>query len=281
MEIEFINHVSDTALWVAMYRAQESKRADAVFHDPLAERLAGERGRKMVDSTPHSSTIGFALVVRTVAIDRLIELAIVNGIDTVINLGAGLDTRPYRMKLPKELRWIEIDFPHTINYKSEVLKSETPVCKLELIAADLSQRAERKQLFWNLSRETKNALVIAEGVIWYLTNTQAKELAEDIFIIPSFHYWIMDYAQGKGRRNKQSEDVAKNLTNAPWLFTENDPLNYFGEVGWKTKENIFILDEADRIGRKMPMSFPGSLLMMFSGIRQLANRTYGYVMFGK
>src|SRR6516165_12354232 len=30
-----IRHVSDTALWVAVYRAQESERADAVFHDPM------------------------------------------------------------------------------------------------------------------------------------------------------------------------------------------------------------------------------------------------------
>jgi methyltransferase (TIGR00027 family) len=281
MEIESINHVSDTAIWVAMYRAQESKRADAVFHDPFAELLAGQRGKKMVESTPHSSTIGFALVVRTVAIDRLIEKAIAGGVDAVINIGAGLDTRPYRMKLPHDLRWIEIDFEETIQYKTEILKSETPVCKLEFIATDLTKRIERQKLFWNLGRDIKSALIINEGVIWYLTNTQAKELAEDMFTIPCFHYWIMDYAQGKGRRNKQSEDVARNLTNAPWLFNEDDPIKFFGEIGWKPKDNIFILDEADRIGRKMPMSFPWSLLMMFNGIRQVANHTYGYVMFGK
>jgi O-methyltransferase involved in polyketide biosynthesis len=35
-----IENVSDTARWVAMYRAQESSRPDALFHDPFAERLA-------------------------------------------------------------------------------------------------------------------------------------------------------------------------------------------------------------------------------------------------
>ncbi len=34
-----IEHVSDTALWVANYRALESRRSDALFHDPLAEKL--------------------------------------------------------------------------------------------------------------------------------------------------------------------------------------------------------------------------------------------------
>jgi methyltransferase (TIGR00027 family) len=281
METASITHVSDTALWVAMYRAQESKRHDAVFQDPFAERLAGERGRKMVESTPHSETISFAIVVRTVAIDRLIQIAIKSGIDTVINVGAGLDTRPYRMQLPPELHWIEIDFPETIDYKSEVLKSESPVCKLELISADLSQRTERKKLFWDLSRHTKKALVITEGVIWYLTDQHAKELSEDIFTMPTFKYWIMDYAQGKIRRNKQSRDVEKNLTQAPWLFDQEDPVGFFREVGWKVKENIFILDEANRLNRKMPVSFPFSLFMALPATRQVVNKTYGYVMFGK
>src|SRR5437773_1190282 len=39
-----IRSVSDTALWVAMYRAYESERADALFSDPYARRLAGPRG---------------------------------------------------------------------------------------------------------------------------------------------------------------------------------------------------------------------------------------------
>jgi hypothetical protein len=39
-----IENVSDTALWVAVYRAHETLRSDALFHDPFAERLAGSKG---------------------------------------------------------------------------------------------------------------------------------------------------------------------------------------------------------------------------------------------
>ena len=39
-----IDNISDTARWVAVYRAQETARPDAIFRDPFAERLAGERG---------------------------------------------------------------------------------------------------------------------------------------------------------------------------------------------------------------------------------------------
>src|ERR1035441_2690519 len=107
-----IDHVSDTALWVAYYRAKESKRPDALFHDPLAEVLLGDRGKKIAD---HMKTIGryteWSVISRTVIIDQFITKLIAAGVDIVLNLGAGLDTRPYRMNLPSTLRWFEVDYP--------------------------------------------------------------------------------------------------------------------------------------------------------------------------
>jgi len=47
-----VNHVSDTALWVAMYRAMETDRPDAVFRDPLARKLAGPRGGRFSAPSP-------------------------------------------------------------------------------------------------------------------------------------------------------------------------------------------------------------------------------------
>jgi O-methyltransferase involved in polyketide biosynthesis len=56
-----IDHISDTALWIAAFRAQESKRPDALFNDQYAEILAGEQGYKMIDATPHSKAMAFAM----------------------------------------------------------------------------------------------------------------------------------------------------------------------------------------------------------------------------
>jgi methyltransferase (TIGR00027 family) len=278
-----IHHISDTALWIAAYRAQESRRPDAVFNDHFADRLAGPRGHKMVEETPHTESMAFAMVVRTSAIDRLVEQAIKLNVDAVINLAAGLDTRPYRMKLPADLKWIEVDFPSIINYKNEMLKDEKPNCDLRRIAADLSDEKDREKLFSELGANVKNGLVISEGLIGYLKNEEAAALSKAIYATPGLHYWIQDYRQGKLRNNKQTKDLSEKLKRTPLQFNEKKPLQFFAQQGWKIKENIFILDEADRIGKKLPVMFPWSFMIKAFPklIRKLANETYGYVMFGK
>lgn len=278
-----IHHVSDTAMWIAAYRAQESERPDAVFRDPLARKLAGDRGFRMVETTPNTSAMAFAMVARTTAIDSLVLRALEKGVDTVVNLGAGLDTRPYRLNLPAALRWIEVDFPSTIEYKNEMLRTDRPVCQLQRIASDLSDGSERKILFERLGSETNRALIITEGVVGYLSNTHAADLSADLHAQQSFSFWIMDYAQGKLRRNNYQKKLDKKLVEAPLQFDVEQPIEYFGHHGWRVEENIYILDEADRIGRKIPLRFPMTLAMTLfpRKLRELGNKTYGYVMFGR
>jgi methyltransferase (TIGR00027 family) len=278
-----INHISDTALWIAGFRARETARPDAAFNDHLAQKLAGDRGMEMVRTTAYSTAMAFAMVVRTVAIDRLVESALTNGIDSVINLGAGLDTRPYRMKLPAALQWIEVDFPHLIDYKNEQLQNEKAVCQLQRIPCDLSDDVARRALFKDLAMQTKKALIITEGVVAYLTDEQAAILSADLFSIEPFRYWIMDYSQGKYRKTRQTKKLFKKLKNTPIRFRSPDPKNFFAKQGWKIKEDLHILDEAGRIGRKLPLMFPWNIAMFLfpKKLKAMGNSTYGYVMFGK
>jgi methyltransferase (TIGR00027 family) len=284
MQEQEIHHVADTALWIAAYRAIESERPDAVFKDPLARKLAGARGFKMVDATPNTKSMAFAMVARTSAIDRLVYRAVSKGVTTVINLGAGLDTRPYRLNLPNNLLWIEVDFPGTISYKNATLKGETPVCRLQRLASDLADEKARTVLFEELGKESSNALVVTEGVVAYLTSQQAANLSRDLYSVNSFRHWIMDYAQGRFRNNRMRKKLNEEvLSKTPLKFDEADPIRFFGRDGWRVEENIFVLDEADRLGRKLPVPFPLNVGMKLfpKKARDLGNKTYGYVMLGR
>ena len=96
-----IENVSDTARWVAFYRAMETERPDAVFRDPYARRLAGPEGERMVDEMPRGRTTAWAMITRTAVFDEIIlDFVRQQQIDLVLNLAAGLDARPWRLALP-------------------------------------------------------------------------------------------------------------------------------------------------------------------------------------
>jgi len=278
-----IKNISDTAFWIAGFRAMESARPDAVFKDSFAAKLAGDRGLHMAEITPHSKAMAFAMTVRTSAIDRLISEAIDLGCDTVVNMAAGLDTRPYRMDIPSTLKWIEIDLPALVAYKNEELKNEIPKCRITRIAADLSESTTRNEIFQRIGSETYKAVVVTEGLIAYLKSEQAAELSTSIFNVPSFRYWIQDYSRGAMQRNRHAKDLSKMVRQTPFQFDVKEPLLFFERQGWKVKKDILILDEADRIGRSLPFMFPWTIIakLIPRTIRRIGNRTYGYVMFEK
>ena len=91
-----------------MYRAIESERPDAHFHDPYARKLAGPRGEEILRALPKARDFAWPMIVRTAVMDEIILRVIQHdGVDTVLNLAAGLDARPYRLPLPSELRWFD------------------------------------------------------------------------------------------------------------------------------------------------------------------------------
>ena len=96
-----IENVSDTARWAALYRAMESERPDAHFHDLYARRLAGERGEAILRAIPGGRAWGWPMVVRTCVFDELILGAIERDrAKTVLNLAAGLDARSAPLEPP-------------------------------------------------------------------------------------------------------------------------------------------------------------------------------------
>ncbi|HEV7612496.1 MAG TPA: class I SAM-dependent methyltransferase [Steroidobacteraceae bacterium] len=254
-----ISNVSDTALWVATFRGQEGERKDAAFHDPLATLLAGTRGRQIAASMPRSAVVAWAMIVRTAAIDRLINESLATGIDCVLNLGAGLDTRPYRMALPSALRWIEVDFPNIVELKNSQLAERPPACRVERVELDLSDRSSRKAVFAQLGSESKNALVISEGVLPYLSNDEVASLAGDLYSTPSFRNWIMDFDNAGKRRMPRVWE--KRLRAAPFLFQVADWFDFFKQSGWLPHRLITSAEQSAKIHRPYPFAFPLGLIM--------------------
>jgi methyltransferase (TIGR00027 family) len=244
-----IRNVSDTARWVAVYRARETERPDALFRDPLARRLAGERGEQIAKSKPLGGDSDWSMVTRTCLGDDLIYEQIQQGVDRVINLAAGLDARPYRMQLPPALKWIEVDLPEILAYKEEILRDEKPLCSLERICLDLSNARARRDLFAELGSRSKNALIITEGLLIYLNREDVAGLAKDLAAPPSFQSWILDIAS-PGLLRMLSKRMARQLTAAaPFKFAPPEGPNFFIPYGWNPADVRSFLKNAARLKR--------------------------------
>jgi len=252
METSEIRDVSDTALWVATFRARESLRPDALFNDPYAGLLAGERGQAIADRMPGSRYTDWSVVIRTCIIDQYILEQVQNGVDTILNLGSGLDTRPYRLALPESTKWIEVDFPKMIDFKKEKLKGEKTICEHLMIGQDLSDQKLRQQLFQKVSQSAKKVLVLAEGVVPYLTNQQTRELAEDLSSVKNFEYWIVDFFSKEVLKYMNSASRRKHLKNAPFVFKPDHWEDFFKAEGWMVQEKRFIAEQSLKLGRPIP-----------------------------
>jgi methyltransferase (TIGR00027 family) len=241
-----VNSVADTAFLVAACRARESELPRPLFRDPLARKLAGQYHRPLHIGGV-SVDLGWFVVIRTVIIDDLIKQAIAQGADTVLNLGAGLDTRPYRLLLPKTLRWVEVDFPAVIDVKNQQLAEEPPNCRLERFAFDLTHRAQRRKLVNDVSRDADKLLVITEGVIPYMSEADVADLAEDLRSLEKPCDWIVDCLPSQLLLHDRAPESL-------FKFRPSDWFGFFNALGWRVKETSYLTETAKRLGRPFPLS---------------------------
>jgi methyltransferase (TIGR00027 family) len=245
-----IRNISDTARWVAIFRAEESERPDAIFHDPFARKLAGERGEQIANAITFTKQNSWSFVARTYLFDEFIKQHVELGYDMIVNLAAGLDTRPYRMSLPSSLKWIEVDLPEIMDYKQTILKHEKPVCHLQSIRSDLADKNTRVELFKQLNDQCEKALIVSEGLIAYLDEEEAGSLAKDLSARSHFKRWVFD-VMSPGLLKMAQKEMGSFLkeANAPLKFAPAEGEGFFLRYGWKSLESRSKLKTAAMLKR--------------------------------
>jgi methyltransferase (TIGR00027 family) len=227
-----IRSISDTARRVAFHRATESERPDPIFRDPYARRLAGERG-ELIARRLHQNY--WAITVRTYLFDHAIgSLLSKEPIDMMVNLAAGLDSRPYRLDLPSGLRWVEVDLPEIVDAKREMLSGETPHCQLEVTTQYLGDQPQRRALFAQLNQRAERIAVMSEGLLTYLDDEKVTSLAEDLHAQDHFRYWVaevispavLDWINRKWGHHFEA-------ANSPMRFAPADWRRFYRDRGWE------------------------------------------------
>jgi methyltransferase (TIGR00027 family) len=261
-----IAHISDTARWVALYRAIESERPDAHFRDPYARRLVGERGEAITRGMPAFRSGTWPMVVRTCLFDELVLRAVRSeGFDTVINLAAGLDARPWRLDLPAATRWFDVDLPGILEYKRGALAGEKPACVYSAESLDLRDVPARRAFFERVGRDPRRTLVLTEGLLVYLTDEDVASLATDLHAPRSFRWWVIDIVNPRLLRMLRRR-WAKALSegDAKLQFAPPEGPAYFAPYGWREAEFRSTWDESFRLKRTMPLGWLWRLVSRLS-----------------
>jgi methyltransferase (TIGR00027 family) len=223
--------VALTSLWVAAWRADESERPDALFHDPHARALAGPEGFELLEAARDVAVIEAPFVpVRTVFFDQ----RIVRGSQVVL-LGAGMDTRAFRLQWPRGARVFEVDLPELLVLKEQRLGGVTPRCIRITVPTDLTgdwvAALERRGF-----RPELPSVWLLEGLLLYLDESVVRSVlarvdalsAAGSTVLADVIGWTMLWMP----QLQPLHDFVREL-GAPWKFGTDEPEELLEPLGWE------------------------------------------------
>ncbi|WP_328914484.1 MULTISPECIES: class I SAM-dependent methyltransferase [unclassified Streptomyces] len=180
--------VGRTALMVAAARAIEAHRPDALARDVYAEhfvRAARASADWPVrpedvpdgDGNPLWGRLGRYFGLRTRVLDDFLLRSVGEGIRQVVLLGAGLDTRAFRLDWPRDCAVFEVDTPDVMAFKRDVLGGlgAVPKALRVPIAADLRDDWVGALTDAGFDPAVPTAW-LAEGLLLYLPHVAERQL---------------------------------------------------------------------------------------------------------
>ncbi len=174
IQAQDLSAVSETMLATLYSHAVESRRPDALIHDPRAEELVAridfDFARHQMGEDDQAATC-----VRLRQFDRFAQAFLTAHPDgVVVHIGCGLDTRFDRVD-NGQVTWYDLDLPPVIELRRKLLE-ETP--RYKMIPAS-AQAASALDLAWLDVVDVypgKPFLFIAEGVFMYFSDAEMRRL---------------------------------------------------------------------------------------------------------
>ncbi len=220
--------VGFTSKVMAASRAIETERVDALFTDPFARQLAGEEtiqaALPLLDEDEQQGR-PFAPV-RTRFFDDFLTQTAHNSRQVVL-LGAGMDTRAFRMNWAPETQLYEIDQSHVLNYKEAALAGVQPNCNRHSICADLTESLWPERLLKKGYQPSEPSIWLLEGLLYYLSTQDVDRLLKQIENLAAAGSWLGADVINTAILNG-SEPWAKH-----WRFGCDQPESFFANYGWQ------------------------------------------------
>jgi methyltransferase (TIGR00027 family) len=231
------NHLlGATAHWTAGVRAKESVREDHLFNDPWAAALAGKEGQEWVEQRSADNVV--PIVLRTRFFDDFLQrITSQNGIQQVVLLAAGLDTRAFRLNWPEQTRLFELDQPSVLKYKEQILHSAgaQPTCTRQTIEVDLTDPWKETLSESGFDSQHPSGWLL-EGFLFYLSSERITYLLDEVTSLAAPGSWLgFDVINSTVLTSPWTRPWVEMQASsgAPWIGTMDDPEGFLARRGWK------------------------------------------------
>ncbi len=231
--------VGRTALGAATCRLIEQYQPEGrrLFTDPVVKGMVGTAiqfllqfasMRNFTIRQTDATTPGIfgAQICRTRYIDDAVEEALAQGVGQVVILGAGLDTRPYRLRGMEGVRAFEVDLPAV--QKDKMKKVQKYFGRLPdhvtFIPIDFDTQTLEEVFAGTDFDPSRPVVFVWEGVTQYITEEAVRQTLAfagksapgSVMVFTYVLKSIIERRSGIPGAEKMMEVVAKN--NAPWIF---------------------------------------------------------------
>ena len=242
MNSEIKDTVGLTSRYMAAVRAIEHQRPDCLFSDPLAEKLAGaEIIAEIAPRAQEYEDRGRPVVaVRTRFFDDFL-MSSASFVRQVILLGAGMDTRAFRLSWHPDTHLYELDRPDVMQLKESLLDSTPAKCHRQVLSIDLRGSWSEK-LIERGFETTSPSIWLLEGVVYYLSEADVRALLKTITDLSTNGSFL-----GADVLNEKMKNSDNGLAKY-WKSGFDEPEKLFAEFGWQASVVQFG-DETANFGR--------------------------------
>lgn len=240
VESESMKPISNTAFYCCGVRMADAERDYPICGDRYAKVFMDEQGLRIYDFFKAETNANRSIIARHRIIDDLLRRALAADPGLlVITIGAGFDSRPYRLNGG---RWVELDEPQVMEYKDARLPVAACVNPLSRVAVDFALDSLHAKL---ASFSCGDPVVfVLEGVFVYLDERQIQQLLQALQALFPRHTLICDLVTrqlveqyGRSLHQKINEIGAA-------FKAVDDPGAIFTGNGYRFKELVSIIEKA-------------------------------------
>lgn len=267
-----MNTISNTAWYCCGVRMEDAAGKHPVCNDHYANRFMDKNGLKIYEPFKSETMPNISNITRCRIIDDFIrrELEKNRNID-VISIGAGFDTRPYRLNGGV---WAEVDEPQIIEYKNSKLPVQESGNPLQRISINFSSESLKDKL---LSMNIQHPpVIVIEGVFMYLTPEAIYSTIKTLQELYPEHILLCDLIN-RVFFNRFAYKIHEKLVAAGGTFTERPekPDEIFTGNGYRKTEEIPMYKRAAELGViRDRLNVPGPLFKLMVSL--FMKDLYGY-----